>query len=95
MDFGEIGWGGMDWIELARDRDQWRALVNTVMKLRFYFKLVCEAIGTAATPGLLCHPRVIVKRIVEKQMECRLAGEAEVLGEILPQRHFCPSQNPT
>jgi hypothetical protein len=33
--------------------------------------------------------------IVEKQMECRLAGETEVLGEILPQRHFRPSQNPT
>jgi hypothetical protein len=32
--------------------------------------------------------------IVEKQMECRLAGETEVLGENLPQRHFCPSQNP-
>jgi hypothetical protein len=28
MDFGEIGWGGMDWIDLAQDRDQWRALVN-------------------------------------------------------------------
>jgi hypothetical protein len=38
---------------------------------------------------------VIVKMIVEKQMECRLAGETEVLGENLPQRHFCPSQNPT
>jgi hypothetical protein len=33
--------------------------------------------------------------IVEKQMECSLAGETEVLGENLPQRHFCPSQNPT
>jgi hypothetical protein len=33
---------------------------------------------------------VIVKMIVEKQMECRLAGETEVLGENLPQRHFCP-----
>jgi hypothetical protein len=33
--------------------------------------------------------------IVETQMECRLAGETEVLGENLPQRHFCPSQNPT
>jgi hypothetical protein len=33
--------------------------------------------------------------IVEKQMECRLAGETEVLGENLAQRHFCPSQNPT
>jgi hypothetical protein len=33
--------------------------------------------------------------IVKKQMECRLTGETEVLlGENLPQRHFCPSQNP-
>jgi hypothetical protein len=34
MDLREIGWGGMDWIDLAQDRDQWRALVNTVMNLR-------------------------------------------------------------
>jgi hypothetical protein len=34
MYLGEIGWGGMDWIDLAQDRDQWRALVNTVMNLR-------------------------------------------------------------
>jgi hypothetical protein len=31
--FREIGQRGMDWINLAQDRDQWRALVNTVMKL--------------------------------------------------------------
>jgi hypothetical protein len=61
----------------------------------FFNYLVCEAIGTAATPGLLCQPRVMVKMIVEKQMECTLAGETEVFGENLPQRHFCPSQNPT
>jgi hypothetical protein len=30
----EIGWGGMDWIDPAQDRDQWRALVNTVMNHR-------------------------------------------------------------
>jgi hypothetical protein len=34
MDLREIGWGGTDWIDLAQDRDQWRALVNTVMNLR-------------------------------------------------------------
>jgi hypothetical protein len=61
----------------------------------YYYYLVCEAIGTAATPGLLCQPRVIVKMIVEEQMECKLARETEVLGEKLPQRHFCPSQNAT
>jgi hypothetical protein len=61
----------------------------------FFNYLVCEAIDTAATPDLLCQPRVIMKMIVEKQMECRLAGETEVLGENLAQRHFCPSQNPT
>jgi hypothetical protein len=34
MDFREKGWGGIDWFGLTLDRDQWRALVNTVMKLR-------------------------------------------------------------
>jgi hypothetical protein len=34
MDLREIGWEGMDWIDLAQDRDQWRAVVNTVMNLR-------------------------------------------------------------
>jgi hypothetical protein len=57
--------------------------------------LVCEAIDTAVTSGLLCQVRVIVKMIVEKQMEFKLAGETEVLGGNLPQRHSCPSQNPT
>jgi hypothetical protein len=34
IDLRDIGWDGMDWIDLAQDMDQWRALVNTVMKLR-------------------------------------------------------------
>jgi hypothetical protein len=34
MDLLEIGWGRVDWIGLARDRDKWGALVNAVMNLR-------------------------------------------------------------
>jgi hypothetical protein len=34
MDLTEIGWCGVNWIHLAQDRDQWRALVSTVMNLR-------------------------------------------------------------
>jgi hypothetical protein len=34
MDLLEIGWGDVDWIGLAQDRDKWRALVNAVVNLR-------------------------------------------------------------
>jgi hypothetical protein len=34
MDLREIGWDDVDWIHMAQDRDQWRALVSTVLKLR-------------------------------------------------------------
>jgi hypothetical protein len=34
MDLREIEWSDMDWIDLSQDRDQWKALVNTVMNLR-------------------------------------------------------------
>jgi hypothetical protein len=35
MDLREVGWEGVDWIHLAQDRYQWRAVVNTVMNLWF------------------------------------------------------------
>jgi hypothetical protein len=34
IDLREIGWDGMDWIDLAQDKGQWRARVNTVMNIR-------------------------------------------------------------
>jgi hypothetical protein len=34
MDPGEVGWGDVDWIDLAKDRNRWRALVNSVLNLR-------------------------------------------------------------
>jgi hypothetical protein len=33
MDLGEVGWGYVDWIGLAKDRNRWRALVNSVLNL--------------------------------------------------------------
>jgi hypothetical protein len=80
-------------ITIASDMEE--MLLPKFMLINFFKNLVCEAVGAAATPCLLCQPRVIAKMIVEKHMECRLAGETEVLGENVPQRHFCPSQNPT
>jgi hypothetical protein len=34
MDLGEVGWGDVDWIGLAQDRNRWRVLVNSVLSLR-------------------------------------------------------------
>jgi hypothetical protein len=34
MEIGEVGWGDVDWIGLAKDRNRWRALVNSVLNLR-------------------------------------------------------------
>jgi hypothetical protein len=40
MDLREILWEVVDWLHLAQDRDQWRAVVNTVMKLRLHKRLL-------------------------------------------------------
>jgi hypothetical protein len=34
IDLQDVGWGSMDWIDLAQDGDRWRALMNSVMNLR-------------------------------------------------------------
>jgi hypothetical protein len=41
MDLQEVGWGGLDWIDITQDRDRWQAVVNAVMKLKlkFYFNI--------------------------------------------------------
>jgi hypothetical protein len=40
IDLREIGWDGVDWINSAQNRDQWRALVDTVMNLRGSIKIL-------------------------------------------------------
>jgi len=40
MDLQEVGCGGMDWIDMALDRDRWREIVNAVMNLLVYIKCV-------------------------------------------------------
>jgi hypothetical protein len=77
--------------------DRFSADVRVLFYYYYYYYcyyLVCEAIGTAATPGLLCQPRVIMKMIVEKQMECRLAGETEVLLSITKSHKTRPGFEP-
>jgi hypothetical protein len=49
MDVREIEWGGMDWIHLVQDRNQWKALVNTVIKFGFH-KMLGNSFSTKA-----CH----------------------------------------
>jgi hypothetical protein len=51
MDLTEIGWGCMDWVDLAQDRDQWRGLGNTVMNLRNQKKKVGKFLSGCATGG--------------------------------------------
>jgi hypothetical protein len=72
MDLREIGWGGVDWIDLAQDRDQWRALVNTVMNLRVllsdlflayfpYIEKIEQAYEITLLSVCLCSPPINVR----------------------------------
>jgi hypothetical protein len=54
----------------------------------FFFYLVCDAIGTAATPGLLCQPRVIVKMIVESRWNVDWQGKPNFSEKTCPSATF-------
>jgi hypothetical protein len=54
----------------------------------FIFYLVCETIGTAAIPGLLCQPRVIVKMIVESRWNVDWQGKPEFSEKTCPNATF-------
>jgi hypothetical protein len=58
MDLLEIGWGGVDWIGLAQDRDRWRALVNAVTNFGFH-----EMLGDYRVPKQLGISRVVVSSL--------------------------------
>jgi hypothetical protein len=51
MDLRDTGWGDMDWIHLAQDREQWRAFVNTVMNLWFTSRAGKLLSSSGATGG--------------------------------------------
>jgi hypothetical protein len=46
MNLVEVGWGDVDWIGLAQDRDRWRALVNSVLNLQGNYR-VSKQLGIA------------------------------------------------
>jgi hypothetical protein len=62
MDLREIGWDGRDWIDLAQDRDQWMAIVNTVMNLRVLLSdeypatELLSTVNSTIAPSLLTLP---------------------------------------
>jgi hypothetical protein len=68
MDLRAIGWGGMNWIDLAQDRDHWRALVNTVMNLRVP-KNVGKFLSTCSIGGFSRRAQLhIVSRVNNKHL---------------------------
>jgi hypothetical protein len=46
LDITEIGWGCVDWIDLVQDKDQWRAVVDTIMNLRFHKMLGSSCVAS-------------------------------------------------
>jgi hypothetical protein len=63
-------------------------IVSTRHSEVFFFYLVCETIGTAATPGLLCQPRVILKMIVESRWNVDWQGKPKFSEKTCPSATF-------
>jgi hypothetical protein len=58
IDLGEVGWGNVDWIGLAQDRNRWRALVNSVLNLRVH-----KMLGNYRVASQLATTRVVLSSI--------------------------------
>jgi hypothetical protein len=58
IDLGEIGWGDVDWIGLAQDRDRWRARVNSVINFGFH-----KILGNYQVASQLVASRVVLSSI--------------------------------
>jgi hypothetical protein len=58
MDLGEVGWGNVDWIGLAQDRNRWRVLVNSVMNFGFH-----KMLGNYRVASQLVASRVVLSSI--------------------------------
>jgi hypothetical protein len=50
MDLREIGWDGVDWMDMAQDRDEWRALVNSVLNFELLSKHVNKELNIITIP---------------------------------------------
>jgi hypothetical protein len=80
MDLAEIGWDGMDWIDVAQDRDQWKALRNTVMNLqvpqyveKFLGNCISGCFSTRAHLHGVRYMYLVIKggEFLDQQRDCR------------------------